>query len=72
MKKIFKIEGLCCPNCAASVERDVNKINGVISAKVNFITQKMIIEMNEPDEERITREAIAVCKDVEPDCIVSF
>ena len=72
MKKIFKIEGLCCPNCAASVERDVNKIDGVISARVNFITQKMIVEMNETDEERITKEAIAVCKDVEPDCIVSF
>lgn len=72
MKKIFTIEGLCCPNCAASVERDVNKIDGVIEAKVNFITQKMVIEMNDEDEARITEAAVEVCKDVEPDCVVTY
>lgn len=72
MKKVFTIEGLCCPNCAASIERDVNKIEGVTNAKVNFLTQKMVIEMNDESEEKITKEAIEVCKDVEPDCVVTF
>ena len=71
-KTTMKIVGMSCSACAARIERIVNKIDGVIEAKVNFITQKMIIEMNDEDETRITEEAVAVCKDVEPDCTVTF
>lgn len=71
MKKVFKIEGLDCAHCAASVENGVKKIDGVINAKVNFLTGKMIVEMNEEDSERIIKSAVAVCKDVEPDCSVT-
>ena len=72
MKKVFKIEGLDCAHCAASIENGVKKIDGVHSAKVSFLTQKMVIEMNEADSERIAKEAIEICKDIEPDCEVSF
>ncbi len=72
MKKVFKIEGLDCAHCAANVEYGVSKIDGVINAKVNFLTQKMIIEMNDEDFERIAKEAIKVCKNVEPDCVVTY
>lgn len=72
MKKIFVIDGLCCAHCAANIEKDVNKLDGVINAKVNFLTRKMIVEMNEKDEERITKKAVKICKDVEPDCEVTF
>lgn len=70
MKKVFKIEGLDCAHCAATIERGVAKLDGVTSAKVNFLTQKMIIEGSDEDFERITKEAIKICREVEPDCEV--
>ena len=72
MKKVLKIEGLDCAHCAASIENGIGKISGVINAKVNFLTEKMIIEANEADFERIIGEALEVCKDVEPDCKVTY
>lgn len=72
MKKVLKIEGLDCAHCAAEVERGISKIEGVINAKVNFLTEKMIIETNEEDFEKILKEAVKVCKDVEPDCTVTY
>ncbi len=72
MKKVFKIEGLDCAHCAASIENGVKKIEGVHSAKVSFLTQRMVIETDEADAERVVKEAIEICKDVEPDCEVSY
>lgn len=72
MKKVLKIEGLDCAHCAAEVERGISKIEGVINAKVNFLTEKMVIETNEEDFEKILKEVVKVCKDVEPDCTVTY
>ena len=44
MKKVFKLEDLDCANCAAKMERNILKIQGVISANVSFMNQKMTIE----------------------------
>ena len=37
MKKVYKID-VDCPNCAASLERAVQKTGGVENATVNFMT----------------------------------
>ena len=47
MKIKFKIKGLDCANCAAELERAIQKIEGVDSASISFMTEKMIIECNE-------------------------
>lgn len=39
----YCFENIDCPNCALKVERALNKIEGVIDAKVNFINKKIII-----------------------------
>ena len=70
MKKVFKIVGLDCAHCAANVENGISKNEGVINVKVNFLTQKIMLECNDEDLERIMNEAVKVCKDVEPDCEV--
>ena len=46
MKKTYILEDLCCANCAAAIERGVAKIEGVNSASVNFLTTKMILEVD--------------------------
>ena len=42
MKKTYKIE-VDCANCANLMEDATRKIDGVKSATVNFMTQKMIV-----------------------------
>ena len=34
--KTFLLEGLCCANCAAAIEREVATVSGVESAIVNL------------------------------------
>ena len=50
MKYNFKIKGLDCANCAAELERAIQKIEGVDSASISFMTEKMIIECNEEEK----------------------
>ncbi len=70
MKKVYKLQDLDCANCAAKMEEAVSKIAGVQKASVNFLTQKMTIEAEEGEHQRILAEAKKVIKKVEPDCIV--
>ena len=68
MKKILKMQDLDCANCAAKMEDAVRKIPGVQSVSISFMTQKMIIELDENESEKILKEVVRVCKKVEPDC----
>ena len=47
MKKVFRLEGLECANCAAKMEKAISKIDGVSDANVNFMTTKLVIEASE-------------------------
>ena len=68
MKKNLKMQDLDCANCAAKMEAAVRKIPGVQSVSISFMTQKMIIELDENESEKILKEVVKVCKKVEPDC----
>lgn len=68
MKKKFKLEDLDCANCAAKMEENIKKINGVQDANVSFMAQKMTIEADDERFDEIMKEVAAVCARVEPDC----
>ncbi len=68
MKKTFKLEELDCAHCAAKMETAISKIDGVVEAKISFMTQKLSIEADEKDFDRIMTEAQKAIKKVEPDC----
>jgi len=68
MKKTFNLEELDCANCAAKMEAKINELDGVISAKVSFMTQKLALEADEKDFDKILKAAQKVIKKVEPDC----
>lgn len=67
MKKTYNIE-VDCANCAREVEEATKKTEGVKDCVVNFMTQKMIIEFEEENqEEEIMKKVIKNCKKVEDD-----
>lgn len=70
MKKTFKLEGLCCANCAAKIESAVKKLKGVSSATVNFMTTKMTIEGEDEIFDDIIKAATDIVKKIEPDVVV--
>ena len=70
MKKTYKLEDLDCANCAAKMEDAIRKLDGVTSASVSFIMQKMTIEANEEDFDAIMKKVVKVCRKVEPDCTI--
>ena len=68
MKKVFQLEDLDCANCAAKMESAIAKINGVTSATVSFMSQKLNIEADDARFDDIMKEVVKTCKKVEPDC----
>ena len=68
MKKVFDLEDLDCANCAANMEEGIRKIEGGEEVNVNFLTQKMTLAA--PDEifDKILKQAVRVCRKIEPDC----
>ena len=68
MKKRYNLVDLDCANCAAKMEEAIKKIDGVNTAAVSFLTQKMTVDADDARFEEIMDEVVAVCKKVEPDC----
>lgn len=68
MKKVFKMEDLDCANCAAKMERAITKIDGVTSANVSFMSQRLTVEADDARFSDIMKEVVKTCKKVEPDC----
>ena len=68
MKKVFKLEDLDCANCAAKMERSIEKIDGVTSVTISFMAQKMTIEADDARFDDIMKAVVKTCKKVEHDC----
>ncbi len=68
IKKTYELEDLDCANCAAKMEERIKKIDGVISASVSFIMQNLTVEAEESELDKIMKQAVKVCRKVEPDC----
>ena len=67
MKSKFKIKGLDCANCAAELERAINKIEGINSASISFMTEKLEIEYDESRKKEVLEKVKKVIKKEEPD-----
>lgn len=68
MKKKFNLIDLDCANCARKMEDAINRIDGVSSASVSFIQQKMTIDADDARFDDIMAQVVKICKKVEPDC----
>ena len=46
----------------------VKKLEGVVNARVNFMTQKFTLEAADDIFDKVFDDAVKACKKVEPDC----
>ncbi len=47
MKEKLKVKGMTCANCALGIEKKLNKLKGVLSAKVSLIEEELFVEFND-------------------------
>ncbi len=70
MKSKFKIKGLDCANCASELERAIQKLDGIESANISFMAQRMEIEYDDTRKEEIMQKVKKIIKKEEPDVTI--
>jgi len=63
MKKTYDIE-VDCATCALKCEEAIKKVDGVNDCKINYMTQKMILDSESED---VLKKVLKAAKKVEPD-----
>lgn len=73
MKQILMLNGLCCANCAAKIETEVNRLEGVQSASVDFVSKMLVFE-SEPNADiaAINKNIKGIVNKIEPDVSVAL
>ncbi len=66
MKRNYRIDGLDCAHCAAKMEKNVSKVNGVKEVSINFLTTKMMLDLEDENLDEIIAGIEAAVKDVDP------
>ena len=58
MKFKFEVQGLDCPNCAAKLASMIEAKEGIVSAKINFLAEKLTVE-----SDLLEADVLAIVKD---------
>ncbi len=66
------LTGLTCADCAEKIRRKTASIQGVYSARLDFIGQRLIMAANPGTKEEIIRKAKNVIRVIEPEVKVSL
>ena len=67
MKKSYLLEDLDCAVCAEKMADAIRKIDGVESADVSFLMQKLTLTADEERFDEILKKVVKACKKIEPD-----
>lgn len=67
MKRVYKLEGLDCADCAAKLEKKIAAIEGITSANINFMTLKCTLEADAENMNEIACKAMEIIRIEEPD-----
>ncbi|MDR2305291.1 MAG: heavy metal translocating P-type ATPase, partial [Treponema sp.] len=67
LKREYILHNLCCPKCAAKIEKHIGALEGVNRALIDFSVQKLTIEMRDSGLwDDITARAGGIIKKLEP------
>ena len=70
MRKVYKLDGEICANCAGKIQAAIEKLDGVNSVSINAMTYKFTLDANDDSFDEILNKSIAIFEDIEPDCEV--
>ena len=68
MRKVFKLDEIDCANCAQKLEDAIKKVDGVESASVNFMTQKLTLVADDDAFDDVLERVVKLAAQIEPDC----
>lgn len=72
-KKVMYLLGLDCAECAKKIETAIKGMDGVQTASIDFVTQKLTIEaLNKESLPAIVRQAAQIIREIEPDVKISY
>lgn len=69
MRKVYKIE-VDCPQCAQKAEKVISSFDGIQSAQVNLMTQKVIIQYDCDQIDQLMKQAQKKLKKVDDDIVL--
>ena len=67
MKKELNVIGLDCGHCALTLEKYLEKVDGVKSCNINFSTSKIFIETEDDNFRAVFKNIVKTAKQVNPD-----
>ena len=70
MRKVYKLDGEICANCAGKIKNAIEKLPGVNSASVNAMTYKFTLDAEDDAFDEVLKQSIKLFADIEPDCEV--
>lgn len=62
MKIVCKFSGIDCPVCALKLEQKIKKLEGVISCSINFLAERIDLEI---ENKEIFQKIVEICNDFE-------
>ena len=70
MRKVYKLDGDLCANCAGKIKYAIEKLDGVNSASVNAMTYKFTLDCADDRFDEVLDRSVKIFADIEPDCEV--
>lgn len=65
MKKVFKIIGIDCANCALKMEDKIKKLENINDVSINFLTEKFSLDAKDEFFDEILEQATKIIKKIE-------
>jgi len=70
MRKVYKLDGELCANCAGKIQAAAEKLDGVNKVSVNAMTYKLTLDSSDETFDANLQQVVKLFADIEPDCEV--
>ncbi len=70
MRKVIKLDGEICANCAGKIQAAIEKLPGVNKVSVNAMTLKFTLDADDGVFDDALSKSLKIFSDIEPDCEV--
>ena len=71
MEYQYRVVGIDCADCAAELAEEIRKIEGVLSADIHFLQQKLYFVCDEEKHSVIEQKVFDIIHDDEPDAVIT-